>query len=239
MTLNYALIADGGIVLAADSQATVRHEVLSGGQSRIVGTYVGKKSKIRSLRNGSAFCIAGSGGLADALLAKAELEPIDDTKPFETMVVEYSFLFQEEFLRVYRESEYQDHCAFLFCGYSGRNGKTVPQIVKLSSQNAFAYNPVATSEGYGFSGSEEHGGVLYLHHRLYSPGMPMETAKCLAYCILSEVAELDNTVGGPIEMAIVTESGVEPFSGSERYEKMRREIVATVRKLIFSGSRLK
>src|SRR6266849_4512849 len=109
----------------------------------------------------------------------------------------------------------------------------VPQIIKLSSETAFSLNPAATGKGSGFTGSEHHGGVLYLHHRLCSPGMPLDAAKCLAYCILSEVAELDTSVGGPIEMAIVTESGVEPFSGFDAYEEKRQQIVDAVRKLIY------
>jgi hypothetical protein len=77
--------------------------------------------------------------------------------------------------------------------------------------------------------------VLYLHHRLYAPHMPIDSAKCLAYCVLSEVADLDNTVGGPIEMAVVAESGVEQFTGFDRYEQKRQRIVDAVRSLIHSS----
>jgi hypothetical protein len=59
LTLTYALIADGGIVLAADSQITREHDV-GNGKSRVVAAYQGKKSKLRTLGNGSAFSVAGN-----------------------------------------------------------------------------------------------------------------------------------------------------------------------------------
>jgi hypothetical protein len=237
MTLTCALIADRGIILAADSQVTVTHEVFDNGHPRSIATYAGQRSKIRSLRNGSAFSIAGNSGLVDALLAKAELEGIDGTKPFEVTGLQYSRLFRAEYLKAYSESDSRPHCAFLFCGYLGENGRRVPQIVKLSSENVFTWNPVATSKGYGFTGREEHGAVLYLLHRLYSPGMPMDEAKCLAYCILAEVADLDNIVDRPIEMAVLMESGLEPFPESDfdRYDKKRQQIIQAVRTLILSA----
>lgn len=235
MTLTYALIANGGIVLAADSQVTEQHSVVAVGHNRVIATYQGRKSKIRPLPNGSAFTIAGNAGLVDALLTKAELEGLDGTKPFEITVREYGRLFRKEYLELYEHSlDDAPHCAFLFCGYIG-NGKRIPQIVKLSSDTAFTLNPVATSEGYGFTGREEHGAVMYLHHRMYSQGMPMDRAKCLAYCILAEVADLDNIVGGPIEMATVTASGVEPFTDFVVYEQSRQRIAQAVRTLIHSA----
>jgi 20S proteasome alpha/beta subunit len=232
MTLTYALISDGGIVLCADSEEIFSHYV-SG--NRGSPTYAAKKSKIRVLENGSAFSIAGNAGLVGALLAKADLEGIDNSKPFDSVVREYSSLFQREFLREYGQGPYRVHCAFLFCGYIGTNEKKIPQIVKLSDDLGFSWNPVATSEGYGFTGREQHGGVLYLHHRLYSPGLPLDSAKCLAYCILSEVADLDNIVGPPIEMAIITESGTDLWTDFKRYEQKRHQIIGAVRSLIHSA----
>jgi 20S proteasome alpha/beta subunit len=232
MTLTYALIANGGIILAADSQTTYRHEVANFGQPSLVAAYEGKRSKIRTLRNGSAFSIAGNTGLVDWVLAKADSERIDDTKPLDHMVFEYSRLFRAEYLKAYQDTDWRPRCAFLFCGYSGVNGNRAPQIIKLSSENTFMFNPL---EGFGFTGDVEHGALLYLHHRLYSPGLPLDTAKCLAYCILAEVADLDNSVGGPIEMAIVTESGVKPFTEFDRYERKRQQIHETVRSMIHSA----
>lgn len=227
VTLTYALVADGGIVLAADSQITHPHDV---GQSNIVATYAAKRSKIRTLKNGAAFSVAGNAGLVDALLAKAEIAQIDQSEPFEDVVSEYQQLFQREYLKRYGQAT-GPSCAFLFCGYIGANGTKKPQIIKLSSNNVFMWNPVGE---FGFTGREQHGGVLYLHHRLYSSQMPLDSAKCLVYCIISEVAELDNIVDGPIEMVVVTELGVEPFTSVDRYEKKRQQIIGAVRSMIHS-----
>jgi hypothetical protein len=74
--------------------------------------------------------------------------------------------------------------------------------------------------------------VLYLHHRFYYPWLSKDAGQFLAYCILAEVADSDNIVSGPIEMAIVTEHGVEPFTDFERYERKRQTVVSAVRSLI-------
>src|SRR6266446_8023555 len=90
MTLSYALIADGGIVLAVDSQVTYTHKILSPTESRIVSTYQGKTGKLLWLPNGAACSIAGNRGLADTLLAKVPSVETDTTEPFDEMVQRYS-----------------------------------------------------------------------------------------------------------------------------------------------------
>jgi hypothetical protein len=231
MTLTYAIIADGGIVLAADSQSVNQQKDSHG---EVVAAYDEEKSKIRTLKNGSIFSVAGNAGIVDAMLAKADAN-VDPSLPFKESAVEYGNVFRGEYASAFGHSKYPVRCAFLFCGYQQIGHKKVPGIIKLSSDFGFFYNPVATGKGYGFTGREQHGGVLYLHHRLYAPHMPIDSAKCLAYCVLSEVADLDNTVGGPIEMAVVAESGVEQFTGFDRYEQKRQRIVDAVRSLIHSS----
>ena len=186
------------------------------------GTYRAKKRKIQVLKNGSAFSIAGDAGLVDELLKKAV--GIDDSKPYDGMVREYSHLFQNEYLDAYDNDPNRPHCAFLFCGYIGATGHKAPQIYQLSSFRSFSLKP---RDVYAFTGREFHGAALYLHHRLYrKEGMSMDSAKCLAYCALSEVADMDNMVGRPIEMVIITESGVEPLTDFARYEQKRKEVTA-------------
>lgn len=234
MTLTYALIADGGIILAADSQGTDSHQIAEGHESRLIAAYQGTVSKIRSLPNGSAFSIAGNSALVEHLLLEAEHKKLQEITDFIESTLAYSRLFREEFIKLYDEDENPPHCDFLFCGYAGKNGDKDPYIVKLSSRCRFGWNVVAPGKGYGFSGREQHGAVLYLHHRLYSPGMPMESAKCMAYCILAEVADSDNIVGFPIEMAIITKDGVGPFSGFDQYEQKRQSIISAVRAVLKS-----
>jgi 20S proteasome alpha/beta subunit len=223
MTLTYAMIADGGIILAADSQFTYTHKV----QGNIVGAYEGTTEKIAYLKNGSAFSIAGNRGLVDTLLAKAET--IDDSMPFEQVVFAYSQLFQKEYQKAYGQSRdwnMRVHADFLFCGYLKVNGKAIPQIIKLASGFDFGYNPM--TRGFAFTGEERHGGVLYLHHRFYRDGIPLEKAKLLGYCILKEVADLDTSVGGPIEIAIITENEAKPLTDLAKYEQKRQEIISKV-----------
>lgn len=232
MTLTYALIADGGIILAADSQITHIHSVPDplGDGRRVVGTYEGIRSKIKRLGNHSAFSVSGNSGLVNTLLARAETTGVNPTQPFEKLVKSYGDAFCEVLFGERLQLAPRIEAAFLFCGYIGPPENKHPQIVKLDTAANFNYNAI-TDEGFAFTGSEEHGAVLYLHHRFYRPRMPLEQAKLLAYCIVAEVADQDNSVGGPVEVEIVTPNGSEPLRDSdiEKYGQARQRLVATVR----------
>lgn len=235
MTLSYAVIADGGIVLAADSQITYTHSVPEFEASRVVGTYEGLQSKIRRLGNHSAFSFSGNRGLVTTLLARAELVGVDASQNFEKLVKQYGNVFSEVLVNERIQISPID-AAFLFCGYIGEGVNKRPQIVKLDSRAGFNYNAM-TGQGFAFTGAESHGGVLYLHHRFYRPGMPLEQAKLLVYCMVAEVADQDNSVGGPIEMEIVTPACSGPLLDSDikKYEKVRQKLIATVAKRIVAS----
>jgi len=241
MTLNYALIADKGIVLGSDSEAIHSHIAAEFGDSRIVATYREKKRKLRILRNGCAFSVAGNSGLVDELLAKADAEGIDDSKPFEPVAHEYQRVFQNEYTKSYGNDQgTRPNCEFLFCGYDGKGKARIPKIIKLSSHCWFSWNSIGSAYGFGFSGRESHGAVLYLHHRLHTPRMPLESAKCLVYSALAEVAELDNIVGLPIQMVVVTRSGPAIEIGQTElnsYNEKRKRIVPALRSVLFPASR--
>jgi hypothetical protein len=159
MTLTYALIADGGIILAADSQVTHTHRIPTMEGPRIVGTYEGKKSKIRRLGNHCVFSMSGNAGLANTLLARAELAGIDSSESFETLVKEYGNVFAEVYFNERVQLAPRIDVAFLFCGYIGRSEEKRPQIVKLDSNMNFNYNAI-TDEGFAFTGEEKHGGAI-------------------------------------------------------------------------------
>jgi 20S proteasome alpha/beta subunit len=232
MTLTYALIADGGIILAADSQVTHTHSVPDplGHGRRVVGTYEGTHSKIRRIEKDSAFSVAGNLGLVNTLLARADNAGISPKKQFEELVKGYASAFCEVLFDERLQLAPRIEAAFLFCGYIGPPESRHPQIVKLDSAANFNYNPI-TDEGFAFTGSEEHGAVLYLHHRFYRPRMPLEQAKLLAYCIVAEVADQDNSVGGPIEVEVITPNGSQALRDSdiEKYEQARQSLIAKVR----------
>lgn len=230
MTLTYAVIADGAIILAADSQITNEHTV----DSRVIAAYESTRGKIKRLACGGAFSIAGNSAFADALLEKARVAKADKEESFDSTVITHAMLFEAENQRLHgrRSLPLRPHVDFLFCGYTGPRAESVPQIVKLSSQREFGYNHVATGSGYGFSGASEHGAARYLHHRFYRADMSLEQAKLLAYIIVAEVADLDNSVGGPIEMSIITKSGAEPFTDLGHYESRRQSLIQQVRALL-------
>jgi len=229
MTFSYAVIADGGIVLVADSQMTYSH---LGSEGQVVGTYEGCRGKIKRIGARYAFSAAGNGGLIDTLVTKAELRGIDESCGFEKAVLEYHRAFMEEWCEKPRQLKPRAEAKFLFCGHIEETGKKIPQIVSLDTEANFLYNSV-TGRGFAWSGATEHGAALYLHHRFYreEPLMPLEQAKLLAYCIAAEVAEQDNTVAGPIEMEVIEPRGSHALTDGEirKYEKARQELVGKVR----------
>lgn len=229
MTFTYAVIADSGIVLCADSQLMHAHTDQFG---NVIGTYEGRRGKIRRLGNGFAFSIAGNAGLVDTLLSEVDESQVEKLESFEQAVQVYQAAFRAFLDKKYGEQRLevrQFGVAFLFCGFVIRHGKSLPQIVKLDITADFVWNPI-TGRDCAATGTERHGAAYYLHHRFYREGMPLEQAKLLAYCTAKEVADLDNSVGGPIEMEVITEEGSRALTDGEirKYEKARQKLIGNV-----------
>ncbi len=224
MTLTYALVADRGIVLAADSELTFTQSATSDfhGEPFTVGTYRSKRSKIYRLKNGSAFSVAGNEGLVEMLIKEAEVKQVDENKPFFETVKEYSTVFQTWYLDTFDYGADRPNCDFQFCGYL--HGKC-PMIITLSSKQNFAV--CMQSKYFAFTGRENHGAALYLHHRLAHEEMPFEATKRLAYRVVAEVADMDNMVGKPIEMVVVGQSGTTEVGAEDfvSFEATRNDLV--------------
>jgi 20S proteasome alpha/beta subunit len=229
MTFTYAVIADGGVVLCADSQMVHVHSDQFGS---VIGTYEGRRSKIRRIGRRFAYSICGNGGLVDTLLAEVN-ESDAETMEFDAMVTMYMTAFQKVLIEKYRDRNQVINArylgvVFLFCGFVVRHGKQIPQVIKLDIANDFSWLPI-TGRDYASTGQESHGAAYYLHHRFYREGMPLEQAKLLAYCVAAEVADQDTNVGGPIEMEVITPSGSEAMTNLEKYESARKELLGRVR----------
>ncbi len=139
VTFTYAVIADGGIILCADSQVTHTHRATSG---QVIGTYEGQRSKIRRIRGQFAFSIAGNAGLADTLLAHIDQKRIGTAPGFEEVVEVYQQAFRKIVKKHYRDPEQRKQAAqlgvaFLFCGFADIGGRGVPQIAKLDIATGF------------------------------------------------------------------------------------------------------
>ncbi len=225
MTFTYAVISRGGIVLVADSQVTFTHKDKRGS---IVATYEDTRGKIRRIGNRCAFSTAGNGGFIDTLLAKADLDGIGESLSFDEAVRKYGKVFREHCQAEYPNGRIPLEAAFLFCGYIGDPSKRVPQIVKLDSAFDFQQNPIS-KRGFAWTGEIMHGAALYLQHRFYREDLELEQAKLLAYCIAAEIADQDNSVGGPIEVEVITPDSSGPLTNLEKYEKARQDLLATVR----------
>jgi len=220
MTFTYAVIADTGIVLVADTQVTYTHRNSIGGTD---GTYEGRRSKLRFVGKHSVFSVAGNGGLVDTLIGAAEQAGCHD-KEFGPATDAYHKVFLEIYNAKYAGRLQRLDATFLFCGYVDGAAGPKPQIIKLDMAGGFEYNPIYGS-GWASSGSEKHGAALYLHHRLYEDNLPLERAKFLAYLVATEVAEQDTSVGGPIEMVVVTPKGTTRIKNTKKYQAGRRDFI--------------
>jgi hypothetical protein len=157
MTFTYAVIADAGIVLCADSQMVHTHSDQFG---RVIGTYEGRRSKIRRIGRRFAYSICGNGGLVDTLLAEVN-EADAETMEFEAMVAMYMDAFQKVFIEKYRGRDQVINArrlgvVFLFCGFIVRYGKQIPRVIKLDVANDFSWLPI-TGRDYASTGQESHG----------------------------------------------------------------------------------
>jgi hypothetical protein len=230
MTLTYALIADGGIVLAADSKLTYTHAPTAeySGNPFTAATYDTLVSKIHKFPNGSALSVAGKHGLVEMLLNSAQAKGVGQSHSFVQSVLDYRRHFQDEYLKLYDDDRGDHpHCDFIFVGYEGKGEARSPLLCKLSSKQHFSFHP---SETFEFSGRENHGAALYLHHRLAFPNMPLGAAKQLVYCVLAEVSDLDNMCGRPIEMVVVMPTGTVDITQVELdgYEEKRGQIAGAL-----------
>jgi len=220
MTFTYALIADTGIVLVADTQVTYTHRNNIG---ETEGTYEGRRSKLRFIGKHSAFSVAGNGGLVETLIGAAE-EAGNHEKEFGPATDAYQKAFLEVYNAKYSGRIQRLDATFLFCGYVHGAAGAKPEIIKLDMAGGFEYNPIYGS-GWASSRSQKHGAALYLHHRLYQDNLPLERAKFLAYLVASEVAEQDTSVGGTIEMVIITPKGAARVKSTKKYEIGRRDFI--------------
>jgi 20S proteasome alpha/beta subunit len=220
MTFTYSLIADAGIVLVADTQVTYTHRNKIGETD---GTYEGRRSKLRFIGKHSAFSVAGNGGLVDTLVGAAE-QAGSLGEEFGPAIDAYRKAFLAVYNDKYAGRVNRLDATFLFCGYVQGAAGPKPQIIKLDMAGGFEYNPIYGS-GWASSGSANHGAALYLHHRLYQDNLPLERAKFLAYLVAREVAEQDTSVGGSIEMVVITPKGANRVRNTKKYEAGRREFI--------------
>jgi hypothetical protein len=225
MTINYAVIAGDSIVLASDSQVTGTHFCVEEGRN--LGTYNSTTSKITEMENGGAYAVSGEQGLIDELLFATK--DLNDSLCLDMFVDQFRDIVQKVYDQRYPSDSARMHCAFLFCGYERSGDRTAPKLIKLASHTGFVRNVVAMEKGSAMNGREKHGAVLYLDHYLRNENETLEHAKWLAYCVVAEVAELDNMVDLPVRMVVIRPTGIERITNMRTFERRRRELRKALR----------
>ncbi len=225
MTFTYAIIAEGKIVLVADSRENYsqRNEL-----GEITGNFRGERSKIQRFGKNLTFSVAGNIGVVDTLLEKVAQESIDPESCFEKIAEAYQRVFREEYGRTYGGLT-GPRAAFLLCGYISGGGRRTPQIRKLESANHFQPD-LKTGSGAFSTGATQHGAALFLHYRFGQKKLTLPQAKLLAYSLVAEVADQDETVGRPIEMKVIESAGSHEIDSVElkKLDSARREIAARI-----------
>lgn len=225
MTFTYAIIAEGRIVLVADSRENYpqRNEL-----GEIIGSFRGERSKIHKVGKNLTFSVAGNIGVIDTLLEKVAQKGIDSKLSFNELAEAYQNVFQEEYDRIYRNF-IGPRAAFLLCGYLSGGGRQTPQIRKLESANGFQPD-LKTGSGAFSTGAIQHGAALFLHYRFGQKKLTLAQAKLLAYSLVAEVAKQDETIGPPIEMEVIEAAGSNAVDSVElkKLDSARRKITASI-----------
>lgn len=84
-------------------------------------------------------------------------------------------------------------------GYDTENEKMIPRIYSMVSNHDFA--PNLHDFGFGLGGVAQY--ALYLLNRLYSVDADVASLKHLAAYVVTETAEQDGKVGGPVQIGVI------------------------------------
>jgi|HubBroStandDraft_5_1064220.scaffolds.fasta_scaffold196904_1 hypothetical protein len=105
MTLTYTIIADGGIVVGADSQVTHTHTVEGPqGHFSTAGVYSGAVNKIRTLKNGWRFHNRWKRRDSRGHAGETQRHGLDEGESFEDVAKAYCDLFKREYHSKYPNS---------------------------------------------------------------------------------------------------------------------------------------
>ncbi len=195
MTLVVALEGTDGIVMAADSRATV-------GDPRGLTAVRDSEKKLFRLSTKTAIVSFGQGNLAAQLIT--ELSPKLTRKHRYVVDVMNTTreLVKARYADWFGETAPKDRPTLGFLLGGLEDGEEGTRAYYLMSNLEFA--PQLSTGGIALGGVPQY--ATYLAHRLYDSNMKVEQLVPLAIHLISETATQDPKVGGPIRVAII-ESG--------------------------------
>jgi 20S proteasome alpha/beta subunit len=238
MTLVVALEGRDGLILAADSRATI-------GDPRGLTAVNDLQQKLFKLSKYCGIAISGASELAarltDQLIAQVEADKLEYT---DDIVQRAYVLAKQEFTQWFGVRPWagaqpvvdqRPSIIFVLAGYTVHTAGLRPRIYLLSSQLDFA--PQLCPSGYMLAGVPQY--ATYLLHRFYSREMSVDNVSALAAYLIAETATQDPKVGGPIRIAVITpQSGYTELETAKVEELVRRneEQSRRMRQFFFGGS---
>ena len=199
VTLVVALRGASGLVLAADSRGTI-------GDPRGLTAINDSQNKLLQL---SKFCGVGLSGASelgakvfDELqtgVAASGAEYVDD------ILGESRNLLRQRYDDWFSKFDLDKRPALMFTivGYHRLgDGTLIPRTYMLSSQIDFA--PQLFGNGNCLMGVPQY--AIYLMHRFFDPDMTIEALARLAVYLITETATQDPKVGGPVQVASITQA---------------------------------
>lgn len=239
MTLVVALEGRDGLVMAADSRATI-------GDPRGLTAVNDLQQKLFRLSKHCGITISGASELAarltDQLMARVVADKLENT---DEIVQRAYVLAKEEFTQWFGVRPWaaaqpivdqRPSIIFVVAGYTvDTAGQLRPRIYLLASQLDFA--PQLCPSGYMLAGVPQY--ATYLLHRFYSREMSVDNVAALAAYLIAETATQDPKVGGPIRIALISpQSGYAELEPTKVEELVRRneEQSRRMRQFFFGGS---
>jgi 20S proteasome alpha/beta subunit len=204
MTLLVGLVANDGIVMAADSRGTF-------GDPRGITAQNDAQQKANILSPKVAALVAGTGALGDLVLDEvkvlvAQAGEVTATPVMNvlrsTVKARYDDWFrsvpaiQPQQLAATGQVAQRPDLAFVVGGHEVDG---MPRLFQLASQFDFA--PMVVNHGFAVAGVAQY--ALYLLNRLYQKNRSLSDLTALAVYVITETASQDGKVGGPVRVVVL------------------------------------
>ena len=130
---------------------------------------------------------------------------------------------------LYEKHSYTGSASLLLAGIQDGRSALYSWSLERDVQGQIKFDGALLAPGRAAIGANNHG-ALYFANAYHSPDLNTSQRILLAYLCVSEAAKHDPRIGGPVEVALVGESGVTFFSLEDLVE-VRKESARIARAL--------
>ncbi len=105
-------------------------------------------------------------------------------------------------------------------GYNIAEKKEISEARIYSMLSVYDFAPMLHNYGFALQGVPQY--ALYLMNRLYAPSMKTEHLKQLLAYVITETATQDGKVGGPVQIALITNAQCKELNIDEALKVLRK-----------------